>query len=185
MFNALELKQLGVEPKKSKTATHPAPAIAAPQPTPTKESDMPKQRTRASPEEARQHDDAVFKFIDAAADPVARAEISQSAQIEDLGAVGRAIKRLAAAKRIRGVGRGPAVKWTTKPVAGKAAKATPKKKKDARSEPPPPSATNGYRFGYFSDGSLSIDCPGCSGTLTQEALRALRDFTKRFEGAQT
>lgn len=39
------------------------------------------------------------------------------------------------------------------------------------------------RFGYFSDGSLQIECAGCIGHLTQSDLVALRDFTTTFEQA--
>lgn len=39
-------------------------------------------------------------------------------------------------------------------------------------------------FGYFSDGSLSIECSECQGKLTQDDLRALRAFTSRFEKSE-
>lgn len=45
----------------------------------------------------------------------------------------------------------------------------------------PPPVGGLPRFGYFSDGSLLLDCTSCKGTLTQADLVALRDFTRTFE----
>lgn len=42
---------------------------------------------------------------------------------------------------------------------------------------------NGRKFGYFSDGSVSIDCEECKGTLTVADLKAFRTFATRFEDA--
>jgi hypothetical protein len=42
--------------------------------------------------------------------------------------------------------------------------------------------TNGARFGFFSDGSLMIECEGCKGILTQSDMKAMNEFTAKFEG---
>ena len=47
---------------------------------------------------------------------------------------------------------------------------------DTRAAPVRPDAAINPRFGFFSDGSLAIDCAECKGTLHKTDLRALRDF---------
>lgn len=142
----------------------------------TKKAEKAKKATRAKPGE---HDARVIEFINQAADPVTRGDIAQALQLDPDGGLGSILKRLKGAGVISSIGKAGATKWI--PAKSGAAATTPKpvNKREA-----PARKSNGTdpKFGYFNDGSLSIDCETCKGVLTLEQLNALLAFTNQVGG---
>lgn len=96
-----------------------------------------------------------------------------------LGVVKRALLRLKAAGHAALNGRGKTATWSKGAKSGSTPAAAP--------TPTPrrtPAKGNGdatRKFGYHSDGSISIDCELCKGTLDAAEFKAFRTFYQRFE----
>jgi hypothetical protein len=144
-----------------------ADSTAAPQlPSPSMETTMPK-KSRIPKEQA---DDAVEAAIHSEGSTftaiMTTTELPRSA-------VNAAIVRLKKASRVHSIGKGRATLWHR---GAKNAAAQPPSE-PGRAQPRKPNG-DGRRFGYFSDGSLSLDCEACKGTLTAADITALREFTE-------
>lgn len=143
-----------------------APA-AAPLPSPSMENTMPKGK-RIPKDQA---DQAVEAALDASGSTFSAI---MDATNFSRSTVNSTLVRLKHAKRVHSSGKGRGVLWF------KGAKAAAEPSTPARAPRPafaaPPNGTR--RFGYFSDGSMSLDCPDCKGTLTPDDIAELRSFAE-------
>lgn len=118
-----------------------------------------------------------------AREPLGLADLSKSAGVTE-GSAKSALKALMKEGQVESTGKGRAVKYG--PKKGSSESPAPESAAAPSTLTPrapykaiPTDATR--KFGYFSDGSVSIECEQCKGTLSSADLKAFRAFAQRFE----
>jgi hypothetical protein len=154
----------------------PTPVAAAPAPAPVpfhpsmentmpKGKRLPKEQADSQVEEALQADTGQNLTSLIKASGLSRSTINS------------ALGRLQKARRAYSTGKGRATLWLkgAKPAGNGHAEPRAAAPAPARS---PQKANGSRRFGYFSDGSVTLDCTECKGTLSPEDIAELRSFAE-------